>query len=105
MPRKYYRIELGGGVEINARFETVGGLIVNFVVKLTLIHGNRTYEVIRYDNAHNCPHKDVLGTDGRVKRKVWFELFDNKQVLDLAIKDLKDNHELYTERFIRWLKN
>jgi hypothetical protein len=39
-----------------------------------------------------------------VKRKVWFELLDNKQALDLAIKDLKDNHELYVERFLRWLK-
>jgi hypothetical protein len=41
MPRKYYKIELGGGVEIHVYFETVGGLIVNFVVKLTLMQGNR----------------------------------------------------------------
>jgi hypothetical protein len=61
-------------------------------------------EVIRFDSAHDCPHKDILGADGKVKRKVWFELLDNKQGLDLAIKDLKDNYELYIERYLKWQK-
>jgi hypothetical protein len=35
--------------------------------------------------------------------KKYFKL-DNKQALDLAIKDLKDNCEIYSERFMKWLK-
>ena len=50
------------------------------------------------------PEEPPIGTDGKVKRKVWFDMLDNKQSLDLAIKDLKDNYELYIERYIKWLK-
>ena len=78
MPPKYYRIELGGGVEIHVFFETASGLIINFVVKLTLLHEGRHFEVVRYDSAHGCPHKDILDVNGRVKRKVWFELLDRQ---------------------------
>lgn len=42
--------------------------------------------------------------DGNVKKKVWFDLLDNKQGLDLGIRDLKDNYEMYIERFKKWLK-
>ena len=47
-------------------------------------------------------HKDILDPTGSVVRKVWFELLDNQQGLDLAIKDLKDNYLLYIERFEKW---
>ena len=104
MPKKYYKIELGGGVEIHVFFETTNGLIINFMVKLILSLHDVYHEVVRYDSAHNCPHKDILNVNGNVERKVWFELLDNKQGLDLAIKDLKDNDELYVERFKRWLR-
>ena len=36
MPRKYYKIELTDSIEIHVYFETVGGYIVNFAVKLIL---------------------------------------------------------------------
>ena len=59
---------------------------------------------IRFDSAHDCPHKDILDIEGNVIGKTWFEFLDNKQALDLAIKDLKDNHDIYIERFKIWLK-
>jgi len=46
----------------------------------------------------------VLNVEGKVIRKIWYDFLDHKQALDVAIKDLKDNHELYIERFIKWLK-
>jgi len=104
MPKKYYIIKLSGGAEIHVYFETANGLIVSFVVKLVLKTDNTYYEVIRFDSGHNCPHKDILDVNGRVKKKVWFELLDNKQGLDLGIRDLKDNHEVYIERFKKWLR-
>jgi len=33
MPKKYYKIELGNNTEIHVYFETLNGLIINFVVK------------------------------------------------------------------------
>ena len=104
MPVRYYAILLKDGIEVHVFFETNQGILVRYVVKLVLKEADRYQEVIRFDSAHDCPHKDILGADGKVKRKVWFELLDNKQGLDLAIKDLKDNYELYVERYMKWLK-
>lgn len=104
MPKKYYKIELPSGAEIHVFFETASGLIINFVVKLIMKFNSEYYEIVRFDTAHDCPHKDVLNVGGKVIRKIWFELLDNKQALDLAIKDLKDNHDIYVERFEKWLK-
>jgi len=104
MPIRYYVIELEKNVEIHVFFETVQGILIRFVVKLILSRVGAYHEIIRFDSAHDCPHKDVLGIDGKVKRKVWFESLDNKQGLDLAIKDLKDNYEMYIGRYDKWLE-
>ncbi len=104
MPKRYFKISLLNEVEIHTFFETASGLIINFVVILILEVNNKYYEVVRFDSGHNCPHKDILDKDGNVIRKVWYEFLDNKQALDMGIKDLKDNYELYIERFKKWLK-
>lgn len=85
-------------------FETCQGVLTRYVVKLVIRQFDGYHEVIRFDTAHDCPHKDIIGANGRVKRKVWFEMLDNKQALDLAIKDLKDNYELYIDRYKQWQK-
>ena len=56
------------------------------------------------DDADHAMHEDTLDEKGNIVRKTWFEFLDNKQALDLAVKDLKDNHEIYSERFMKWLK-
>jgi len=104
MPKKYFIIELQDGSQIHVFFETSSGIIINFVVKLVMKHKNRYYDVVRFDTAHDCPHKDILDQKGNILRKTWYEFLDNKQALDLAIKDLKDNREIYIERFKKWLK-
>ena len=60
MPKKYYKIKLLKGAAVHVYFETASGIIINFVVKLVFELNNRYYEVIRFDTAHGCPHKDVL---------------------------------------------
>jgi hypothetical protein len=104
MPERYFVIILKSGIEIHAFFETYQGILLRYVVKLVLKQNDGYHEVIRFDSAHDCPHKDILDINGKVKRKVWFEMLDNKQGLDLAIKDLKDNYELYVERYLKWQK-
>jgi len=87
MPRRYFKISLTDDAEIHVFFETTSGLIINFVVKLVLKWEDCYYEVIRFDSGHDCPHKDILNTQGEAIRKVWYEFLDNKQGLDLAIRD------------------
>ena len=104
MPERYYVVVFKDGIEAHVFFETSQGILVRYVVKLVIKQGDIYHEVIRFDSAHDCPHKDIIGINGKVKRKVWFEMLDNKQGLDLAIKDLKDNYELYIERYLKWQK-
>jgi len=104
MPKKYYAIKLVEGIEIHVYFETLNGLVISYVVKLLLRVDKKYYEVIRFDSAHGCPHKDTIDDKGAIVRKTWFESLDNQQGLDMAIKDIKDNYELYIERFNKWLR-
>lgn len=103
MPKKLFRMFLAGDAEVHVFFESVNGLIVQFVVKLIVQIGDDSCEVVRFDGGHGCPHKDILDTEGNVVRKVWYEFLDNKQALDLGIKDLKEHYESYIERFKKWL--
>ena len=102
MPIRYYVIELAQGIAIHVFFETSHGVLLSYVVKLVVRQDDGYHEIIRFDTAHDCPHKDILGIDGKVKRKIWFEMLDNKQGLDVAVKDLKDNYLLYIERYLKW---
>ena len=104
MPKKYYTIELAEGIEIHVYFESLNGLVINYVVKLLIRVDEKYYEIIRFDSAYGCPHKDTIDDKEEVVRKTWFESLDNKQGLDMAVKDIKDNYELYIERFTKWLR-
>ena len=104
MPRKYYEIILTDDVEIHVAFETLNGSLIRFVVKLVLKASDSFFELVRFDSGHECPHKDILKPNGDLSRKVWYESLDNEQALDIAVKDLKENHDFYIERFKKWLK-
>ncbi len=91
---------------IFVEYRTDRGEVVSFVVKLLCdIHGRR-YEVIRYDSAHGCPHKDTLDTEGHVisDRKVWYYYLSNSVAFTTAIDDIEQNYEFYRERFVKWLR-
>lgn len=106
MRQREFFLNLDESTIIYVYMETERGLVKCFVVKLMSSFGVREdwYEVIRYDSGHDCPHKDILNTDGEVIRKVWYDFLDNSQALTLAIKDIKENYEFYRERYKKWLK-
>jgi len=104
MSERYFKIDISEYVEIHVFIKTINGLIVDFMVKLIWRFENSFYEVVRFDSGHDCPHEDILNPEGKVIRKIWYEFHDNKQALDLGIKDLKENYEIYIERFKKWLK-
>jgi hypothetical protein len=104
MPKRYYTFTISDRADIHVFFESGDGVILRFVVKLVLQVEDRFYEVVRFDSGHDCPHKDILDKNGDVARKIWYAFLDNKQALTVGIKDLKDNHALYIERFEKWLK-
>ena len=81
MPRKYYKIILTHDLEIQVAFETLHGSLIGFVVKLVLKAGGSVFELVRFDSAHGCPHKDTLNQSGEVVRKVWLDLLTNNRRL------------------------
>lgn len=101
---KEYFLEIAPCTVAYVYFITEKGDVKEFVIKLLCEFEEQWHEVIRYDSGHECPHKDILDTDGNVVRKVWYEYLDNSQALTMAISDIKDNYEFYKERYLRWLK-
>jgi hypothetical protein len=55
MPKRYFRIELGKGIEYHVDFETLNGLVISYIVKLPFWIGAEYYEVIRFDSASWMP--------------------------------------------------
>lgn len=84
MPKKYFIIKVSNNVEIQVAFETIHGLIVNFVVKLIMKKDDVYYEIVRFDSGHNCPHKDILDRKGRTVRKIWYA-FPLKNVRNILV--------------------
>jgi hypothetical protein len=101
---KAFFLEIAEGIVVYVYFETERGDVKEFVVKLLCELNGEWHEVLRYDSGHGCPHKDILNTQGEIIRKVWYDFLDNSQALTMAITELKDNYEVYKERYSKWLK-
>ena len=101
---KEYFLEIEHGIIVYVDFKTNRGKVKEFVVKLLCEVKEEWHEIIRFDSGHNCPHKDILNTQGKVIRKIWYEFLDNSQALTMAITDIKEHFEFYRERYVKWLK-
>ena len=101
---KEYFLELEENTITYVHLKTEKGYVTEFVVKLLSVFEGEWHEILRYDSGHGCPHKDILNTDGKVIRKIWYDFLDNGQALTMAITDIKDNFEFYKERYQKWLK-
>jgi hypothetical protein len=102
MPEKNYTILIDEENEIFVYFETVQGVVTAFVVKYITIIEDESYEVLRFDSAHETPHVDILDPDGNTRQKVWLTHLDNGAALDYAQEDIKQHYQSYRERFIQW---
>ena len=51
MSKRYFKIQLGEGIEAHVYFETLNGLVISYVVKLLVWIGTEYYEVIRFEIA------------------------------------------------------
>ena len=83
-----------------------GKTIVSFVVQLEVRHPHRGtwLPVVRYDTAHGFAHRDRLHPDGSVE-KTPLPIEDYRQALNYAEADLKDQWEVYRDRFLEELEH
>jgi len=100
MPKKDYRIYLNETTRIVVHFENDKRKILKFVVKLEILINNKWVEIERYDTHHNCVHKDIIGKDKMKKKTVFYDLVNNESGLNMALKDFKENYEIYIWRYL-----
>ena len=99
MPEKSYTIWLSDSRFINVYFETFNGRVLMFVVRLSMIEGQKARSVARYDTAHGCPHLDLVDSRGRLLEKRWLLGMSLEDALQYAISDFNENYEHYFEDF------
>ena len=93
-----------GDKRLRFRIRTRKGKVIEFVVQLELYVDGSWKPVVRYDNAHDFAHRDVLDPKGNLVEKKTLKLGTLDEVLEFAEQDLSDRFEWYTQRFLRMRK-
>src|SRR4051794_28164483 len=84
------------GFVIYKRLETFLGKVISFSVVLI----KDRQGVTRFDTAHNCVHRDLLGRQtAGVIDKVWYRDLTLKEGFNFADEDLSDNYVQYFEYY------
>ena len=74
--------------------------------QLELLVESKWKPVVRYDNAHDFPHRDVLDMRGNIIEKKLLNLGTLQEIVEYAEQDLADRVDWYVAKFIkqRWQK-
>ena len=82
------------------RHSRIKNKIVSFSVQLEIYLQDKWWPVVRYDTAHGFAHRDFIHADGRIEKTPLF-LHDYNEALIFSEEDLKNNWEMYRERFLK----
>ena len=72
------------------------GRVIEFVIQ----YEGKWRTIVRYDTAHDRPHKDIEHPDG-TQTKIEFPYHRNEEVLTIGQNDIRDNWERYREQYKR----
>ena len=78
--------------------------MTDVLIQLELRLDGEWRPVVRYDNAHDFAHRDVLDPKGNQVGKSPLKLGSLAEVLQYAEQDLIDRFEWYIERFLKMRK-
>ena len=90
-----------GDKRLRFRIGTKRGKVTEFLVQLELHVEGAWKPVVRYDNAHDFAHRDVLDPQGNQIEKKPLKLGTMDEILEFAEQDLSDRVEWYVERFLK----
>lgn len=79
------------------------GEVIGFVVQYETLFENKWVPIVRYDTAHGYAHKDLMNPNGS-KEKTFLGIVDLNNALTLADRDINENWERYSERYLRRIK-
>ena len=96
-----YFEQLKNGDTIRVRLGIDRGQVTSFTLQLETFVDGQWRPVVRYDSAHDYPHRDILDWDGRVVDKFWLSPgLTNKQAVAVARQDLKEHANAYRAAFM-----
>jgi hypothetical protein len=82
---------------------SVKGQVIEFSVQFETFINGEWFPVVRYDTSHGFAHRDLLDIKGQ-KRKAPLFTTDNNDALTFAENDIKDNWQVYKQRFLEEAK-
>ena len=80
-----------------------GGRIVRFSIQYEALIDGKWHPIVRYDTAHNRPHKDLLHPD-TPQEKIEYYGYTREEVLTIGERDIKTNWESYRLQYIQEMK-
>ncbi|HAZ08598.1 MAG TPA: hypothetical protein DCZ01_08785 [Elusimicrobia bacterium] len=103
MGDKFFFKLIGAEDDLRLRFRirTLKEKVVEFLVQLELRVDGAWKPVVRYDNAHDFAHRDVLDFKGNEIEKTPLKLGTLAEILEYAEQDLMDRADWYVERFLK----
>lgn len=105
MEEREFFIPLPEGTAIRVRYVKDRARILHFVVQLEAYIEGAWAVITRYDTAHQFVHRDDLKPDGTQIKTPPMAFASYQEAFDFALRDLRHNHQVYFERYLRWLKS
>ncbi|MHB8647489.1 MAG: DUF7718 family protein [Thermomicrobiales bacterium] len=108
MGREFF-VPLLEGSSLRVRIDVVRGEVKRFVVQLEYNVGDDAWlPVVRYDSAHDRPHRDILSPSGETTKKEWLDELLGHDVsmaegLTFGQDDLTRNWRAYRDTFLEMM--
>jgi len=95
-----WSVPLEQDTSISVFLATRRGRVIAFAVVLLAQIDGRTLCVARYDTAHGCAHRDILGRWSGLLKKEWLVDLTPNDAFHYALKDLRENYEHHIAFFL-----
>ena len=102
MDEREFFIPLPDAAALRVRYLKDRGRILRFAVQLETLIGQDWTQIVRYDNAPRCVHRDDLKPDGSQAKTPPMMFADNEDAFNFALRDLRTNYRLYMQRYWQW---
>jgi hypothetical protein len=76
------------------------GRVIDFSVQYETFLNGEWIPVVRYDTSHGFAHRDLMDRKGQTRKTPLF-IADMTDALTFAESDIRDNWEIYRERFTK----
>jgi hypothetical protein len=99
--RQYFKTLNADGDAMRVSFVSDRGFVLRYVVQFEVYVDGRYYPAVRYDSAHDFPHRDILDWEGHVVDKILLSPMTDDQALTAATEAVARDWPVYREEFFR----